>query len=344
MTILHGIKKYILSLVVLLLIHISADGSEHAISIYYPPDRSVTEYGLLAIVLSLSDGSADTLSVSIKDKITAIPVNNAQKYQCFSVRTLPGINMIDITALKDNTIIDTVHITSFHRSGLMDKYMNPPEGYKKDHFHMKEHHECTLCHTLKASDADRKPLNQHNITRGAAGGEPDGTRSTCSSCHKSMTASPYVHGPVSVWNCLSCHSPDANPIYSVMEPDAEECFLCHVEQKREWTAKKYIHGPVTLGKCIICHRPHESDYPFSLYMPVWNLCITCHADNATGKHVLADEFSSEGHPTHNRMDPLRPGKELTCASCHAAHASNSPNLWVFDVQDIFHLCLKCHKE
>jgi predicted CXXCH cytochrome family protein len=58
--------------------------------------------------------------------------------------------------------------------------------------------------------------------------------------------------------------------------------------------------------------------------------------------VLGDSFSTEGHPTRDRQDPVRIGKELTCSSCHNPHASNSPNLWAFDVQSTFELCVKCH--
>jgi predicted CXXCH cytochrome family protein len=113
---------------------------------------------------------------------------------------------------------------------------------------------------------------------------------------------------------------------------------------KNWSSKKYVHGPVNLGKCIICHKPHGSDYPFYLLKQSWELCVACHADRATGKHVLGDAFSTEGHPTRGYPDPLRKGEELVCASCHNSHASSFPNLWEYEVESLFDLCQKCHNK
>lgn len=73
-------------------------------------------------------------------------------------------------------------------------------------------------------------------------------------------------------------------------PDSDMCYECHLEEMKIWSSKKHIHGPVNLGKCTICHKPHASDYPFYLLKQSWDLCVACHADSATGKHVLGDCF------------------------------------------------------
>lgn len=339
-----SIKNIILLSFLLLISGVDPACAQKIMSINYPPDRIVMDFDLLGVVLFLQEDSADNLKIKINDRKTAIAVNRERIYQCFTIKIEPGMNTIEIVAMKNNIQVDTVMFSVYRRSDLMGEYRNPPPGYKKDHFHMKEHNECIRCHSLKSTEADRKPEDLDAVRETAAGEVFMKDISTCYSCHKSITAYPYVHGPVSVWSCLSCHEPASDPLYSVKKPDVEVCYGCHTEQKKEWTTKKYVHGPVTLGKCTICHSPHASDYPFNLYMATWNLCVNCHADKAAGNHVLSDDFSSDGHPTHNKMDPLKPGEELTCASCHNPHASDSPNLWAFDVHDIFHLCLKCHTD
>ncbi len=199
---------------------------------------------------------------------------------------------------------------------------------------------CASCHSVEPTEADKKPVSIATITD-KKGSKP---KSTCYSCHKSIMAYSYEHGPASVWACLSCHEQDSSPRYAVAKPDAEICYTCHVEQKAEWLSKKHIHGPVNVGMCSICHNPHASDHPFHLYKDTWNLCVTCHVENGTGMHVLADVYSTEGHPTRGKPDPVRIGKELSCASCHNPHASDFHNLWTFGVDSLYDLCQKCHNK
>jgi predicted CXXCH cytochrome family protein len=335
---------FILSVSMVLLFQAAAEGGENVMSLYYPPDKSVQEFGLLEIVVGLPQGSAERLEITVNGNKNVRAADKDRPYQCLSVRTVPGVNSIGIVAVKGNTPVDSVAFTVFQRSDLIGEYRNVPDGYRKDHFHMKPHDECSRCHTLTATSNDRKPVTLKTYLELSSGKESAVKASTCYSCHKEVTDYPYVHGPASLWSCLSCHDPSADPVYSVAQPVAKVCYTCHTEQEREWAEKQYQHGPVTLGKCTICHSPHGSVNPFNLYKPVWNLCTTCHAEKASGVHVLSGDFSSGGHPTHNRMDPLRPGKELTCASCHNPHASDSPSLWAYKVDNIFQLCLKCHKD
>ena len=335
---------FILSVCIVLLFHAGVDGSENMMTLYYPPDKSVMEFGLLEVVVGLPQGSAERLEITVNKKKNVRTIEKDRPYQCLSVRTAPGVNSIGIVAVKENRTVGSVAFTVFQRSDLIGQYRDVPPGYRKDYFHMKSHDECSRCHTLSATSDDRKPVTLKTYLQMASGKGVSAKASTCYSCHKGLTDYPYVHGPASLWSCLSCHSPSADPVYSVEQPVANVCYTCHTEQKRDWAEKKYQHGPVTLGQCTICHSPHGSANPFNLYKPTWNLCITCHAEKATGEHVLSGDFSSGGHPTHNRMDPLRPGKELTCASCHNPHASDSRHLWAFKVDNVFQLCLKCHKD
>ncbi len=317
----------------------SADGG---IILHYPPDNVVMEFGLVNISMSLPDGSADIIEVrNNNEKVAGIVPGPG--FECFSVPIKPGVNKIQISVLRNGKKVYDKSLSVFRRSDLESKYREPPAGFRKDYFHMRDNVQCRECHVLEARESDKKPVNPESfIVQAFDEKAVISATSTCYSCHKEIASAPYVHGPVAVWSCVSCHDADSEPKYSVKKPDAEVCFGCHREQKNNWAAKKYTHGPVTIGKCAICHSPHSADYPFNLYKSTWDLCVNCHAEKGSGKHVLGDSFSTEGHPTRDRPDPLRNGKELSCASCHDPHASNYPHLWAFEVQTIFELCKKCH--
>jgi predicted CXXCH cytochrome family protein len=168
------------------------------------------------------------------------------------------------------------------------------------------------------------------------------TESTCYDCHRAMTAYPFVHGPVTIWSCLSCHNPRATPKYAVQKPDTALCFSCHAKQKDDWMSHKNLHAPVVTGKCAICHNPHASDAPFILIKQKWLLCLSCHVDKGNGKHIIAKYMAGDTHPTHGVKDPRTRGKELTCTSCHDAHASDSPFFITLNAEMGMALCKECH--
>ncbi len=336
------IKSVCLAVVFSFIFAVTAEGGQGIITLHYPPDRTIMEYGLLGISLSVPEGSADEIMVKVNNSEPR-GIAAPGEFVCFTVPLDPGINSIEIAALKGKTILDKVSLSVFRRSDLISRYRVPPPDFKKAYFHAGERAECTKCHAMEPGVFDRKPVSPATFSTEAFDNETViAATSTCYSCHKGLTAYPYVHGPASVWSCLSCHEPGSEPRYSVGKPDSTVCYGCHVEQKNKWLSMKYHHGPVTIGKCTICHSPHASENPFNLFRSTWELCVNCHLEKGTGKHVLADSSSSEGHPTRNRKDPVRTGKELTCASCHNPHASDSPHLWAFSVQDALQLCRKCH--
>ncbi|MBI5408795.1 MAG: hypothetical protein HZA14_05460 [Nitrospirae bacterium] len=329
--------------IVLLISCLNAEAGQESITLHYPPDGSVLEYNMLEISMSVPAGSADSIKVYVNDEEEPLNVIADQEYECFSVQLKLGVNRINIIAVKGDYQVYKTELKVFRRSDLASEYIKTPDGFKKDFFHMKEWKQCARCHILSPIEYDRKPISPYtfkNMDKQAL----LAVTSTCYMCHNKITANKYVHGPAAVWSCLSCHDPEAEPKYSVKKPDAEICYECHTEQKKDRSLKKYSHGPVTIGKCTICHSPHASENPFNLVKPTWNLCVNCHAEKASGMHVLGDSMFKEGHPTRNRPDPVRTGKELTCASCHNPHASNYPHLWAFEVETIFDLCQKCHNK
>lgn len=340
------IKKFILYIAVFFFVFglRAADGRD-VFSVYYPPDNTIMEFGLLSVTLSTAGGPASEITVHVngREKLKIVPDS---EFACFTVPIDVGINRIIIKALKGDELLDEAGINVFRRSDLESRYVKAPPEYEKDYFHMRKHEKCVRCHKLGPEEADKKPVNiaafpSENLSEIRKEAE---ATSTCYSCHKGLLSYPFLHGPASVWSCLSCHDPGTEPKYSVMKPDTKICFSCHLTQKEEWYSRKLYHGPFNTGKCAICHNPHASDIPFNLIKSTWDLCVSCHIDKGSGRHIVEGYFSSATavHPTRGVPDPLRKGKELSCASCHNAHASDAPKLWRFKVGSGFELCRKCH--
>jgi len=338
-----SIKIICLTAVISVLLCLGAEAAESPLTINYPPDKTVREYDLLGVSLNVSIGSVNRITVKVngKERAVIIPVIITE---CFIVSLEPGVNRVEITGYRDENVVESLTREVFRRSDLISEYVKVPSDFKIDYFHMEKRRFCAKCHVMEPSIYDTKPISPatfvaekfDNIAVIAA-------TSTCYSCHRKIMSAAYVHGPASVWSCLSCHDSETIPEYSVKKPDTELCYSCHTEQKKDWLSKKYLHGPVNIGKCTICHSPHASKNSFNLFKSTWDLCVNCHAEKADGVHVIGDTMFKEGHPTRDREDPIRVGKELTCASCHNPHASNYPHLWAFEVSDLFELCKKCHK-
>jgi predicted CXXCH cytochrome family protein len=333
------VRSYLFVVILIMTFCSAAEGSERVMSLHYPPDKTVMQFGLLNVALSVSEEFKGKIVVYVNG-LEEKEVLNDRVMKCFSVYIDPGINEVSITARDGKREVERQTFSVFRRSDLTREFRKPPKAYKKAFFHMSTWGQCAGCHTMEPTEADKKPVN---ITA-LSSEEPGKPASTCYSCHKAIMSYSYVHGPVSVWACLSCHESDAKPCYAVKKPESQVCYTCHVEQQKEWTSKKYIHGPVNSGECSICHNPHASDHPFFLSKNIWNLCVQCHVESGSGLHVIADVYSKKGHPTRGKPDPVRIGKELTCASCHNSHASDFPKLWGFGIESIFELCQKCHEK
>jgi predicted CXXCH cytochrome family protein len=335
------VRRISFALLLIAALHCGAAHAQKSIfTIHYPPEKIIKEYGLIGVSFSVQEGTDKVIVKVNSDKVKEI--DRLIRVNCFSVHLEPGTNTIELLALKDGALVDKISRHVFLRSDLIGAYKHWPPDYNRDMFHSRKNELCAECHQLEPTEADKKPIDIDSPSAIASADKDSMKKSTCYSCHKGILSFPYVHGPASVWSCLSCHDENSKPRYAVAEPDSKICFKCHIDKKKEWMSKKYKHGPVTLGKCTICHSPHAAKYEFNLYKSTWDLCVNCHAQMGSGRHILADSFSQEGHPTKGKADPVRIGKELTCASCHDAHASDFPHLWAFDVNNVFELCQKCH--
>jgi len=321
----------------------SQTDTEKTVTVKYPPDKTVMEFDLLGVSLAVPPGTADLIKVNVneEEKIRIVP---DREFECFSTGLSVGNNMIQILAIKQGKIVNDIFINVFRRSELESIYVKPPAGFKKDSFHAKNRKECAGCHTLVPAPSDRKPVSMTAFPDEKMKGTYDqaASVSTCFLCHKTLISYPFVHDPAAAWSCLSCHDQKAEPQYAVKKPDTKACFNCHLEEKEEWYSKGFFHGPFNIGKCAICHNPHASENPYNLIKDTWDLCLSCHIDKGSGRHIVKNFSNFHYHPTRGKPDPSRPGKELTCASCHNPHASDIPRLQRFNYSNLFGLCKNCH--
>ena len=120
----------------------------------------------------------------------------------------------------------------------------------------------------------------------------------------------------------------------------ETCQKCHAEV----VSNTFKHGPVDAGYCSLCHDPHASPNDAWLRKPVWALCTTCHPDQGNGVHVVAGYSKASSHPTRGKKDRSRPGKSISCTSCHDAHGGEHVYFFAYDVKNRVDLCKACHKK
>ncbi|MDQ1338933.1 MAG: hypothetical protein QG567_82, partial [Campylobacterota bacterium] len=181
------------------------------------------------------------------------------------------------------------------------------------------------------------------------------TKTTCYACHKGMINTKNTHAPAANWLCADCHNGNYGEYnmqdqgaskYLVADPVAKTCGSCH-DTVDGWQNSKFGHGPVNDGRCERCHNPHGSDHEFFLRKNIWDLCTTCHAEKANGKHVVSSfvySRNSGAHPTKDRKDPVRPGRELTCSGCHDPHGSSGIFLLRMKGTMPYGVCQRCHKK
>jgi predicted CXXCH cytochrome family protein len=196
---------------------------------------------------------------------------------------------------------------------------------------------CTTCHT--AVDARDIPHKMTTKTpKGLSAEQPD----LCYGCHdKSLFNKKFVHAAIGM-GCTGCHNPHASKYAKLLTSEPPDlCYACH--DKGMFT-KKNVHPPVAAGQCTACHAPHSSGMASLLEKPVDELCSTCHDGKSSGKHILAGYGLGDRHPTRGRPDPARPGKELSCTSCHSPHSSYGKFLFPDEAVHSDNLCLICHRK
>jgi predicted CXXCH cytochrome family protein len=167
----------------------------------------------------------------------------------------------------------------------------------------------------------------------------------CFSCHtgkRDWFSRKVIHGVLELGGCTLCHDPHAeNHRYQLWtEGSLNLCIACHGDKQNLVSMENRVpnvHGVIPGAGCVVCHNPHATDHEFMLYKSTNELCFGCHPRQAQFKpgHPVPR------HPVTGPTEHLRPGRQLTCTSCHDPHGSSHQYMLIETIRGS-RLCRKCH--
>ncbi len=341
-------KTIYLSLLLLIAISGSAKEPLESFKILQPADKSRYVGERATFVIEANTNLVDTIVIrQDNNKTTTLKILPNKNTYCKTINLHISKNEIMIDSYdKEGKLLDK-HTREFY---FVSELFESADEYEVDEYEVRYFHtqeqenQCKSCHKMDSNiPTDGEAFQDVSLT-------------TCYSCHKGMTNTSNTHAPVSNWLCTECHTGqygefnmgyEGKSKYLAPNPIGETCTSCH-EDVELWRTSKYKHGPIGDGRCERCHNPHGSNHEFFLRKSIWDLCVTCHEDKADGKHVISSigfrASIAEGHPTKNRKDPARQGRELTCSSCHNPHGSQGTKLLRMKGSMPFGVCQRCHKK
>jgi len=297
-------------------------------------------------IIDTSIDRIDTIVIKQDNNITAtIEVKPSKKTYCKTIKLHTGQNSVSISSYKNGELINMDMRNLYFLSELFEGVdEDEAEEYELRYFHKDEKEQsCKSCHNMTSN----VPIDGEAFE--------DITKITCYECHNGMINTSNTHAPAVNWLCLDCHNgkvaeynmaDEGASKYLAPDPISKTCGSCH-DSVDIWQSRKYGHGPVNDGRCERCHNPHGSNNEFFLRKNIWDICTTCHAEKASGKHVVSSFVYSRNagaHPTKDRKDPARPGREFTCTSCHNPHGSRGVFLLRMKGTMPFNVCRRCHKK
>jgi len=303
-------------------------------------------------------------------------MNNDAYYVHYRVSLVPGKNefvlspggqhiVIDYKPLRTlfDADLDAPDVYLYHRQGIMHKQCRschefnvvPKGNYTKSSPYGSRSPICYSCHKGIFEEVKWQHSPAANLLCEMCHREgKDGAISVfigknavlCYQCHlikgKPWGDMAHIHAPVGYGVCSICHNPHGDKYRFQLWADArgELCVSCHEDMAvllEKNTKGIKVHGIVKGGGCVTCHDPHASDNAYMLYKPINQLCTGCHNDFAevTQGHPVV------GHPVSGPSNPLYPGEEFSCASCHDPHGSKFEHLLIGDLLS-GHFCIKCH--
>ncbi len=326
-----------------------------------PDTNGVYDENYASLVIKRLDKSLEKISLVLQDDII-IDVQTNQKDRdvyCKTINLKLGNNKVTIIGYGGDKELTRKEINLFYRSEIYGDFDEEPSGYKRNFFHLYKNEKlCMSCHNMKP---DKKSLKKKHISPSKINAKDfdvlaNPEDSNCYQCHKTIVYRKNGHAPSVNFLCTECHTGKSGEFnlqdegkskYLMPDPIMNRCFSCHEGVKEKWFSNTSEHGPLRSGRCNKCHNPHSSAYEFHLRKPIWDLCTTCHAEKATGKHVIGSFVFGRNrgsHPTRGRDDPSRPGRKLVCSSCHNPHGSNGIYLLRAKGKTAFSVCQRCHKK
>jgi len=348
--------------------------AQQVVPVLYPKDNTLVGKKVNVV---LDPMGAPVFQLAVGKTVYPVVDTSTGAHALQGVELEPGYNTITVKVLdplsektagkdkKNYKVLAWRAIRVFNADGVIPPL---PAGFRREPFHTRDREStCSSCHNLEAKLQDFSREKPENVL--------------CYACHRNIPQGKNVHGPAAVWNCLACHNPDlypakyafssADPWKTTKNTQADETMSVpsasggkehpresdqRALKKNSYTVKdaclkchetvlkgQFKHGPAEVGYCTLCHDPHASPNPGWLRKPTWDLCTTCHRDKGSGVHVLVG-FTNGTHPTGNVPDPVRPGRNLTCSSCHNPHSAESRQLIIFDMRTRLDLCNVCHKK
>lgn len=317
-----------------------------ALELINPVNRTLYSGEDSTLVIQTDSKLVNTLEIIQDDvKFINIEVNSTKNTYCKAVKLRLGDNKIVINAYNNDKLVKSIKRDLYFFADVFEaSNEEESEEFDKNYFHSDENEaKCKSCHDMTS-----------NVPTDGEAFE-DVTKTTCYSCHIAKVSKGNTHAPTANWLCLDCHNgktgeynmdKEGTAKYLVRDPVAKTCAECH-DTVDGWFMNKYTHGPTNDGRCNRCHNPHGSDNEFFLRKPVWKLCTTCHDEKATGKHIVSSfVFGRNGgaHPTKDRKDPVRKGRDFYCSSCHNPHGSGGIYLLRMEGDFTFNVCQRCHKK
>ncbi len=354
-------KSIVFVYILLLLAFASiADAGGKSFEVLRPFNKSIFDEDYASVVIKRLDKTLKKITILENENIIAeLETDKKRDIYCRTIRLKLGANKINIVGYSKDGDLTNEQIDLFYRSEVYKGVDEAPDGYARNFFHNSKNEKlCKSCHNMNKDSKTKlkKHISSSEINAKEFDVLDNPEESNCYTCHKIITLRKNGHAPAVNFLCTICHTGKSGEFniddqgkskYLMPDPIMNRCFKCHEGVKEKWFSNTSEHGPLRSGRCNKCHNPHSSNFEFHLRKPIWELCTTCHAEKADGKHVIGSfvfNRNSGAHPTRNRPDPSRPGRKLVCSSCHNPHGSNGIFLLRTKGKTAYSVCKRCHKK